>query len=219
MSSSSGKFTEVNWADYSKVEIRYEIALYQFEHECKLLRVRFGGSYGYGSDGNGDAVYMDAMYRAAFEVLRPDGLILDFSELGYQWGDLLGRVLNAPDQWSERERPPFAVVLGAASEEGVRSLLLNDLGWSADELTWAFNEPLAAQAYVEDVMRECCAALHQRIETERHNQARSFWQLLGSDIGPEQCRSEGCHRLRVKNSGLCREHHYERVRQEPCPFK
>ena len=212
-------FTEVNWVDYSKVKIRYEIALYQFERECKLLRVRFKGSYGYGSDGNGDAAYMDAMYRAAFEVLHPDGLILDFSELSYQWGDLLGQVLNTPDQWPERERPPFALVLGAMSEEGVRSLLLNDLGWHTDELTWVFNEPLAAQAFVEEVMRERCAAMHQRIEADKRDRAQSFWQLLGPDIGPERCRSEGCDRLRIKNSVLCRAHHYERVQHEPCPFE
>lgn len=211
-------FSEVDWAKYSAVRIAYHVAQYKFEWDHKLLLVRFTGDYGYGAGGNDDANYMDAMYRAAVEVISPAGLILDFSEFSYQWGDRLGQVLNVPDAWGKVPRPPFAIVLGEACEEGLRSLLIQDLGWSDNELDWVFWNVSDAQRYVEDVMRERDRALREKIEQDTRARALAFWELLGAEVGPEQCRHAECMRLRVRDSVLCRAHHYEQIRHEPCPF-
>lgn len=212
-------FSAVEWAEYSTVGITYQVARYAFDRECKLLRVCFAGNYGYGSAGNGDAAYMDAMYRAAVEVIGPDGLILDFTDLNYEWGDLLGRVLNPPDRWAQLESPPFALVLGQGCEQGLRSLLLEDLGWSDSELGWVFHGVADAQRYVGEVMRKRASAVRQQYEADKAARALAFWELLGSEVEPEQCKQSGCHRLRVKDSVLCRIHHYEKIQHEACPFK
>jgi hypothetical protein len=36
---------------------------------------------------------------------------------------------------------------------------------------------------------------------------------LGEEVGPERCRSQGCSRLRIANSVLCREHHMAMLRR------
>ncbi|RQP21436.1 hypothetical protein [Piscinibacter terrae] len=213
------QFSEVDWTAYSAVDIAYEVAQYRFEREYKLLRVRFAGDYGCGAGGNGDATYMDAMYRAAVEIIDPDGLILDFSDLNYKWGDLLGKVLNVPDCLAQRGRPPFAIVVAKGCEKAVLSLLTEDLGWSENELAWVFRDLLSAQRYVEQIMREHGLATSRELEVRKRDQALAFWELLGPEVGPEECRNAECHRLRVRDSVLCRVHHYEQIQREPCPFK
>ena len=45
-----------------------------------------------------------------------------------------------------------------------------------------------------------------------------FYESLGPELGPELCKREGCGRKRIALSVLCRCHHFEVVRQKPCPF-
>jgi len=45
-----------------------------------------------------------------------------------------------------------------------------------------------------------------------------FWGLIGNDLGSEKCRQEGCNSNRIKVGVLCKVHHYENIKQEPCPF-
>jgi len=51
----------------------------------------------------------------------------------------------------------------------------------------------------------------------RH-QDRKFYQLLGSESETELCRRDGCQRGRISHSALCRVHHFESIRERPCPF-
>jgi hypothetical protein len=46
----------------------------------------------------------------------------------------------------------------------------------------------------------------------------TFFQELGPEVGPTTCRKEDCARLTVGFSVMCRQHHFEMVRQKPCPF-
>ena len=45
-----------------------------------------------------------------------------------------------------------------------------------------------------------------------------LFQALGSEIGPDMCRRPGCDRKTVRLSVMCRRHHYEMIKEEPCPF-
>src|SRR5262245_57191729 len=60
-----------------------------------LLVVKFKGKYRYGSSGNPDATFMSAMAEAGIVAWGPAGLILDLSELAYEWGDQLEEVFAA----------------------------------------------------------------------------------------------------------------------------
>jgi hypothetical protein len=39
---------------------------------------------------------------------------------------------------------------------------------------------------------------------------RRFWTALGEEVGPESYRSPGCDRKRIRQSVLCRAHHFEK---------
>ena len=44
-----------------------------------------------------------------------------------------------------------------------------------------------------------------------------FLNLLGEEIGTELCRYESCTHKRIKNSVMCRKHHFEMVQKRPFP--
>lgn len=48
--------------------------------------------------------------------------------------------------------------------------------------------------------------------------ARRFFDLLGVERSGTRCAEAGCGRGRVDQSVLCRVHHFEMVRRQPCPF-
>jgi hypothetical protein len=56
--------------------------------------------------------------------------------------------------------------------------------------------------------------------TERvlHNLALNFYRTLGEERDEVRCKHVNCSRGAIRNSVLCRTHHYEMVRREPCPF-
>jgi hypothetical protein len=110
----------------------------QIEHEMYLvdlpslpvseaLVMKFIGTYGYGSSGNGDARYMIAVTKAAIEYSDPDALIFDFSQLRYAWGDMLGAVLTEGYRLWGDEDVPHAIVVSDLCEPAIRSLLSDDL--------------------------------------------------------------------------------------------
>lgn len=213
-----GAFTAVKWEDHSSVDVGFQVAPVRSAEQGKLLRVCFSGNYGYGSAGNRDATYMDAMFRAADEVLHPEGVILDFSVMAYQWGDMLGKVLNVPDRWRALEEPPFAIVEGADCKGALRSLLVDDLDWDASSLDWIFEDVDQAREFVELRITKNANMFQLQLDRKRDEAALAFWKMLGEEIGPERCRSAACTRLRIKDSVLCRIHHFEQIQHSACPF-
>ncbi|MRW92281.1 hypothetical protein GJ699_19995 [Duganella sp. FT80W] len=47
---------------------------------------------------------------------------------------------------------------------------------------------------------------------------REFFDSLAAERPEELCRTEGCQRGAIHHSVLCRVHHFEMIRKEPCPF-
>jgi hypothetical protein len=56
-------------------------------------------------------------------------------------------------------------------------------------------------------------------EVLQANQDRQFYQSLGAEREGAVCRKVGCGRGAVALSIFCRQHHFESVRQRPCPFR
>ena len=55
--------------------------------------------------------------------------------------------------------------------------------------------------------------------TSRIRQAHEdglFLLSLGEEVGPEKCRREACAHLRIRNSVMCRCHHFEMIMGRPC---
>jgi hypothetical protein len=130
------------------VSIRYFVSPSEKRPHLEILIVRYEGDYPIGSAGNGDAVYMHAMAKAAVAAFEPWGVIHDFSGLNYVWGDMLEMVFGVgPDV----EPSPVAIVVGPGCEEAVRTLCHGvDSDKPLDSLGWAFRDLQAAWKYVAD---------------------------------------------------------------------
>jgi len=102
--------------------IRCEFSLIDPEAPGKwhILLARFVGTYRIGCKGNPDAMFIASMARAAVLRWGPSGVILDLSELGYKWGDMMELVLH-PRQWAGFETP-FAVVVGPECRDAIATL-------------------------------------------------------------------------------------------------
>jgi len=51
----------------------------------------------------------------------------------------------------------------------------------------------------------------QRLEDEH------FFASLNDEVESEACRHEGCTKFRIRNSVMCRVHHFEMVKRRPIP--
>jgi hypothetical protein len=56
------------------------------------------------------------------------------------------------------------------------------------------------------------------IKADRLQMDREFYDSLGRERPDVPCRSPGCGRGAVALSAMCRPHHFEQVRGQPCPF-
>lgn len=163
--SSTPVFQPIDWTGYSAVDVACDVARHVFEgDDCMVLRVRFIGECGGGAGSNGDAVSMEAMLQAAMQIVDPDGLIVDCSELRYEWGDLVATALHVPYRWRQCDEPPFAIVVGPGCEAGLRSLLLQELEWSPADMARVFGDLDRAHGHVERIMQHRSAVKRQEME-------------------------------------------------------
>lgn len=130
------------------VSLRYFLAPSEKRPQAEVLVIRYSGEYPFGSEGNADAVYMHAMAEAAVALFDPWGVIHDFSELSYEWGDMLETVF---DVGPEHESAPVAIVVGPHCEDAIRTLCHGVQSTeSLDSLGWAFRDLASAWRYVVD---------------------------------------------------------------------
>ena len=135
----------------------------------KILVARFWGEYRVGSAGNPDAAFIRAFAQAAISYCEPDGMLLDISEVRYEWGDMLDSVFSlgrryylheAPGDFSPIEKPlfkeeelPQATLIGPPCIQAIRTLLLGKHclpDASLDEFPWLFEDFEKAWYYLED---------------------------------------------------------------------
>lgn len=106
----------------SAVQVRFstgEIPAHKYPHA--VLVIHFSGTYQSGSRGNSDATYMVAIGNACIKAIDPDAVILDLSELDYQWGDRMAAVMDIGG--SDRDMPfPLAIVVGPKCREAIGTL-------------------------------------------------------------------------------------------------
>ncbi len=117
---------------FDEIAIRYEFQLEttgpnQFWY---TLIAKFAGHYREGSAGRPDACFVLGMARTAVEVWHAAALVLDLSELQYQWGDEMEHLLP-PDVGV-----PAAVVVGPGCARSIATLLWDDVN-TAHEATEA----------------------------------------------------------------------------------
>lgn len=138
-------------------EIKYQVHIGK-SNEVSYLEImilKFIGVYGFGSAGNSDAIFMRAIGEAVLEAWEPGGLIIDLSELSYEWGDQLEDVFYI-GSYKYRDMPfPIALIVGDKSEEAIRTLILGIQSTQGiHEIGWVFKEVSSAWGYIETKLKE-----------------------------------------------------------------
>jgi len=90
---------------------------------------------------------MHAMAKAAVAAFEPFGVIHDFSELRYKWGDMLEMVFGVGP---EAEPSPVAIVVGPGCEEAIRTLCTANAAASHSIAGLGVPRPAVAWRYVAD---------------------------------------------------------------------
>lgn len=138
-------------------EIKYEVHMGRSieVNYLNIMILKFFGEYGFGSAGNSDAKYMRAMGEAVLEAWNPGGLILDLSDLSYEWGDQLEDVFYI-GSYKYRDKPfPVALIVGDKSEEAIRTLIVGiNSNKALNEIGWVFRDLSSAWEYVEAKLKE-----------------------------------------------------------------
>lgn len=120
-----------------------------------ILIVTYLGHYPFGSSGNSDAHYMFAMGNAALHAYSPSGVIIDMSELHYEWGDMLEMVFGiGSDQYVDSEFP-MATVVGPGCREAVRTLIHGENSdKQIEDIGWVFESLEAAWCHVDGLLNQ-----------------------------------------------------------------
>jgi len=56
------------------------------------------------------------------------------------------------------------------------------------------------------------------VETPEQRWDREFYSKLGPEDPSRPCKHEGCSRGAIRNSVMCRRHHFEMIKRRDCPF-
>ena len=96
--------------------------------DVQALVVSFHGQYGYGSKGNGDAIFMTAVIKAGLAAWHTSALILDLREMVYEWGDMIGSAIDAGAGQYIKARFPTAVVISKLNRDGLTTFVEKEMG-------------------------------------------------------------------------------------------
>ncbi|SCW41654.1 hypothetical protein SAMN04487970_100669 [Paenibacillus tianmuensis] len=147
-------FREVKLSELSDIQVDYFIGPSKTVEYRDIIMIKYSGEYGFGSQGNSDAVYMKAMGLAALEAWKADAIILDWSDLKYEWGDMLELALDI-DTGCCGPALPMAVIVGPPCEEAVRTLLLGiNSNKGLETIEWVFKHKDEAMDYIEKQLQK-----------------------------------------------------------------
>ncbi|HKE55170.1 MAG TPA: hypothetical protein VKB46_00655 [Pyrinomonadaceae bacterium] len=149
------KSHEVKFSDTSR--LTYRMFIYdtapdrgKFSGDSYLL-IEFVGTHGIGSEGNGDSLFMETIINSALNVWFVQGLVLDLSELSYEWGDSLADVPLVGKQMFGN-RFPTAVVASEKCRPALESLspFFKGAFERGGQEQWFFEDVSSALQYVKE---------------------------------------------------------------------
>ncbi|MBY0014093.1 hypothetical protein [Paenibacillus typhae] len=138
-------------------EIRYEVRIGTSNavDYLEIMILKFIGKYGYGSEGNSDAAFMSAIAKAVLEAWEPGGLIIDLSELSYEWGDRIESVFFVGEDKYKDTPFPVATIVGENSKEAIRTLIVGlESNKTIEEIGWIYKDLISAWEYIEFKLNE-----------------------------------------------------------------
>lgn len=137
---------ELNPDIISNINIQFFLDKSDLDDFKDILIIKFSGKYRDGSQGNSDAQYMFAMGEFGAKLYEPFGIIIELSQLEYNWGDLLEKVFNIGVENDIHN----VVIIGEKCKTGIGTLIngINDTSL-ATETEWIFDNYKEAKKYLE----------------------------------------------------------------------
>ncbi len=107
----------------SDIKVTYHLGSSDSVEYATILVVKFVGIYRAGSSGNPDATYMYAKGEYGLNSVSCFGLILDMSELDYEYGDMMDAVFGIGAKKYLNKTFPTASVVGPKCKKGISTLV------------------------------------------------------------------------------------------------
>ncbi len=85
--------------------------------------ISYHGEYRYGAGGKSDALYICATATAAHKAWYTEGIIIDFSDLKYEWGDEMEWVFGIAQGGRTKCIFPLVVLVGSKSKQAIQTLI------------------------------------------------------------------------------------------------
>ena len=104
----------------SNLEYRIKICRFGGERYTSALILEFSGTYRWGSQGNTDADFIEAIKAAALAVNHVDAIVYDFRNMSYEWGNSIWEVLPYTKH-GLKPRKPVAMVISDKCRKGFSS--------------------------------------------------------------------------------------------------
>ena len=114
-------FTEHRFSDLSNLEYRIRTRRLGGKHHAKVMILQFSGTYGVGSDGNGDSEFMRVISLAALSAWRVHAAVFDLRQLKYEWGNGIWSVFGRGIDPSGIRDMPVAMVVSDLCRDGFAS--------------------------------------------------------------------------------------------------
>lgn len=125
------RISEMVMSDLSKLQSRVYCCEFGGKHNPKALILEFSGEYGWGSSGNTDALYMEAIKTAWLKICHVNAIVFDLRQMKYEWGNSVWNVLacdgltddeeNNEDSEEPRMVFPKAIVISDLCRKGFES--------------------------------------------------------------------------------------------------
>jgi len=131
--------------------------------------IAYKGEYGHGSAGSKDATYILASAAGAHAAWYSKSIVLDFTELSYEWGDEMELVLSIGHDRVTRCPYPIAIVVGPMCKAALTSLLAERYNeYCVESLAQALDLLKRKREAFEECSKQWRIAAQQRRESERN---------------------------------------------------
>ena len=109
---------ERHFSDLSDLKYRIFTIERNKRHRLNLTILEWTGTYGYGSQGNYDGVFMRVVTYAALSAWHSHGVIFDLRGLEYEWGDKILEMFGRGLDPSGVEDMPYATLISEKCRPG-----------------------------------------------------------------------------------------------------
>ncbi len=112
----------VKFSDLSNISVEYFLAEHEKFSTPNFLWLKYSGEYKPGSEGKGDALFIMASAEAAHKAWYSKGVVFDFTDLEYTWGDEMSWVFGFGYDRVTRCEYPVAIVVSDKCSDALKSL-------------------------------------------------------------------------------------------------